>query len=229
MRQRGFTLIELLIALSLMAVLALLSWRGVDTLMRTRESTQAQIQRIAAVQTTLDQWRADLDAVQGIPGLQDSGLLWNGQVLRLVRRSAWAASDGSDSGFVVVGWTAREGHWWRWQSAPLTRRADLLRAWQQAERWAQNPSNDDLALQIRLLPLESWQLTYFRGNAWTNPLSSGDAAPSTSPSTIPPTVPSASATPPDAVRLQLDLPAHSGLNGRITLDWVRPNFSNTKS
>ena len=34
---------------------------------------------------------------------------------------------------------------------------------------------------------------------------------------------------PDAVRLQIDLPASTGLRGRLTLDWVRPNFSNTKS
>ena len=40
-RQRGFTLIELLIAITLMAVLAGLSWRGLDSLMRSRDITQA--------------------------------------------------------------------------------------------------------------------------------------------------------------------------------------------
>ena len=34
---------------------------------------------------------------------------------------------------------------------------------------------------------------------------------------------------PDAIRLQIDLPASTGVRGRLTLDWVRPNFSNTKS
>jgi hypothetical protein len=34
---------------------------------------------------------------------------------------------------------------------------------------------------------------------------------------------------PDAIRLQIDLPARTGVRGRITLDWVRPNFSNTKT
>jgi hypothetical protein len=34
---------------------------------------------------------------------------------------------------------------------------------------------------------------------------------------------------PDAVRLQIDLPASTGLRGRLTLDWVRPNFSNSKT
>ncbi len=34
---RGFTLIELLVACALMAVLALLSWRGLDSIIQTRE------------------------------------------------------------------------------------------------------------------------------------------------------------------------------------------------
>ena len=36
-RVRGFTLIELLVACALMAVLALLSWRGLDSILQTRE------------------------------------------------------------------------------------------------------------------------------------------------------------------------------------------------
>ena len=35
-RSRGFTLIELLVACALMAVLALLSWRGLDSILQTR-------------------------------------------------------------------------------------------------------------------------------------------------------------------------------------------------
>lgn len=36
-RSRGFTLLEVLIAIALMAVLALLSWQGLDSVLRTRE------------------------------------------------------------------------------------------------------------------------------------------------------------------------------------------------
>ena len=47
--QRGFTLIELLIAITLMAVLAGLSWRGLDSLMRSRDITQAQVDKTACL------------------------------------------------------------------------------------------------------------------------------------------------------------------------------------
>jgi general secretion pathway protein J len=217
-QQRGFTLIELLIAITLMAVLAGLSWRGLDHLMRHREITQAHMDKTAILQTVLAQWQADLNAVQPLPGVNDAGVQWNGRTLRLTRRASTWRADGTDAGLWVVAWTLRNNQWVRWQSPPLQTRAQAQQAWANAERWGQNPSNEDAALETVLIPLEGWQLTYFRGNAWTNPLSSSGNTDSTSPSSLP-----------DAIRLQVDLPASTGVRGRITLDWVRPNFSNTKT
>jgi general secretion pathway protein J len=235
-RQRGFTLIELLIAITLMAVLAGLSWRGLDSLMRSRDITQAQVDKTAVLQTVLAQWQADLNAVQPVPSISDAGVLWDGRTLRITRRAtAWRA-DGADAGLWVVAWTLRNNQWLRWQSAPLQTRAALQQAWTNAERWGQNPSADDAAYATPLIPVDAWQLTYFRGNAWTNPLSSAgntEATSSTSTGGNAALTPQTNATNqgalPDAIRLQIDLPASTGVRGRITLDWVRPNFSNTKT
>jgi general secretion pathway protein J len=225
-RQRGFTLIELLIAITLMAVLAGLSWRGLDSLMRSRDITQAQVDKTAVLQTVLAQWQADLNAVQPVASITDAGVQWDGRTLRLTRRAtAWRA-DGADAGLWVVAWTLRGNQWLRWQSAPVQTRAALQQAWTKAERWGQNPSADDAAFETPLISVEAWQLTYFRGNAWTNPLSSSgsnDASGSGNANT------SVQGALPDAIRLQIDLPASTGVRGRITLDWVRPNFSNTKT
>lgn len=226
-KQRGFTLIELLIAITLMAVLAGLSWRGLDNLMRSRDITQAQVDKTAVLQTVLAQWQTDLNAVQPVPSIADAGVLWDGRTLRLTRRAtAWRA-DGADAGLWVVAWTLRGNQWLRWQSTPLQTRTALQQAWANAERWGQNPSSDDAAFETPLIPLDAWQLTYFRGNAWTNPLSSAgtpDLTPQTST-----TSQGSQGVLPDAIRLQIDLPASTGVRGRITLDWVRPNFSNTKT
>jgi general secretion pathway protein J len=234
-RQRGFTLIELLIAITLMAVLAGLSWRGLDSLMRSRDITQAQVDKTAVLQTVLAQWQADLNAVQPVPSISDAGVQWDGRTLRITRRAtAWRA-DGADAGLWVVAWTLRSNQWLRWQSAPLQTRAALQQAWANAERWGQNPSADDAAYATPLIPVDAWQLTYFRGNAWTNPLSSAANADTSSntASAAPGLTPQNNATGPaalpDAIRLQVDLPASTGVRGRITLDWVRPNFSNTKT
>ncbi len=220
-KQRGFTLIELLIAITLMAVLAGLSWRGLDSLMRSRDITQAQVEKMAVLQTVLAQWQADLNAVQPVPSITDAGVQWDGRTLRITRRAtAWQA-DGADAGLWVVAWTLRNNQWLRWQSSPVQTRAALQQAWANAERWGQNPSSDDAALETALIPLDAWQLTYFRGNAWTNPLSSSGGTSETNTT--------GQGALPDAIRLQIELPATTGVRGRITLDWVRPNFSNTKT
>ncbi|WP_310610056.1 prepilin-type N-terminal cleavage/methylation domain-containing protein [Limnohabitans sp.] len=233
-KQRGFTLIELLIAITLMAVLAGLSWRGLDSLMRSRDITQAQVDKTAVLQTVLAQWQADLNAVQPLPSLNEAGVNWDGRTLRLTRRAtAWRA-DGADAGLWVVAWTLRNNQWLRWQSAPVQTRAALQQAWTQAERWGQNPSSDDAAFETGLLPLDAWQLTYFRGNAWTNPLSSAGNSDINTPSSgaqalTPQNTATNQGALPDAIRLQIDLPANTGVRGRLTLDWVRPDFSNTKT
>ena len=218
--QRGFTLIELLIAITLMSVVAGLSWRGLDGLMRSRDITQAQVDKTAVLQTVLAQWQADLHAVQPVPGIADAGLLWDGRTLRITRRATAWRTDGADAGLWVVAWTLRGNQWLRWQSAPLQTRTALQQAWANAERWGQNSSADDAAYETSLIPLDAWQLTYYRGNAWSNPLSSAGNTDTNN---------NGQATSPDAIRLQIDIPASVGVRGRITLDWVRPNFSNTKT
>lgn len=220
--QRGFTLIELLIALSLMAVLAGLGWRGLDNLLRTREQTQTHVDQTAVLQTALAQWQADLQAVQAVPGMVEAGVSWDGRTLRLTRHATATRADGADAGLWVVAWTLRDNQWARWQSAPLQTRSALQQAWSQAERWGRNPSSEDAAFEVVVLPLDAWQLTYFRGNAWTHPLSSDGNTVGSARSSLPTAMP-------DAIRLQIDLPARTGMRGQLTLDWVRPHFSNIKS
>jgi general secretion pathway protein J len=194
--------------------------------MRSRDITQAQVDKTAVLQTVLAQWQADLNAAQPVPSIADAGVLWDGRTLRITRRATAWRTDGADAGLWVVAWTLRGNQWLRWQSAPLQTRAALQQAWANAERWGQNPSADDAAFETSLIPLDAWQLTYFRGNAWTNPLSS---AGNTDTSSNANSAPTAQGALPDAIRLQIDLPATTGVRGRITLDWVRPNFSNTKT
>jgi general secretion pathway protein J len=40
--------------------------------------------------------------------------------------------------------------------------------------WAQNPGEAERLREVIIAPMTSWQIVYFRGGAWTNPLSSAD-------------------------------------------------------
>lgn len=218
-RAAGFTLVELLVALFVLSLLAVLSWQGLDGMVRTQRQTEQRADEVLALQTGLAQWSADLENLMELPQL--AALEWNGRVLRLTRRGTASVTDGAR----VVGWTRRDGLWLRWQSPPLATRGEVEAAWQQADQWAQNPGDAQRAGEVAIVPLETWQIFYFRGDAWTNPLSA-DTAQGT-----PGTTAGGRSTGvvPDGVRLVLQLPDGRAISGRLVRDWVRPTVGGGKS
>jgi general secretion pathway protein J len=215
-RAHGFTLVELLVSLFALALLAGLSWRGLDGMMRARDQTQLRADEILTLQTGLAQWGADLDAITALP--PSPSIEWNGRVLRLTRRSSLAPADGAR----VVAWTQRQGQWLRWESQPLQTRSELEAAWLDADLWSRNPSDAMRRQEVAIGPLEDWQIFFFRENAWSNPLStSAGGAPATA--TAAPAT--ASGGLPDGLRLVLQLPTGRAISGRLQRDWMRPTLT----
>lgn len=220
-RSQGFTLVELLVAIAVMSMLALLSWRAIDGMTRTQTLTQERSDGLLRLQSALGQWIADLDAVL------DTGEVtpvdFNGQTLRITRRDS--AETGLDSpGVRVVAWalrpTAAGGQWSRWQSGPLRQRDELARAWQRAADWGRGASGTALAgadSSLAVIGVGRWQLFFHRGETWGNPLSSvgTEAAGGSTP---------ASNSMPNGVRLQLTLTGTQGLSGDLLRDWARPTL-----
>ena len=229
-RAHGFTLVELLVALFAMALLAVMSWRGLDGMARAQAFTSARADEVLALQVGLDQWSADFDAILQLPNA--SALDWNGRVLRLTRRD----TTDPGSGVLVVGWTLRAGQWLRWQSLPVTTRGQLDQAWLTADQWSQSPGDAERLLEVAITPLQEWHVFYFRSDAWTNPQSSDAGAPGAAALAQPglteaaATAVAAQAAPviPDGVRLVLTLPPGQALAGQITRDWARPTLGGGK-
>jgi general secretion pathway protein J len=239
---RGFTLIEVLVAISVMALMSLMAWRGLDGMLRSQSSLQRRSDEIRSLQAGLAQWQTDLDQLAELPATPCWD--WNGQVLRLTRRTADAPlpintpsstlstksrqTNPVPASVRVVAWTWRSnpgrpggGDWQRWQSPPLSQREDWQSAWALSAQWGQTANDSTRAGQIQIHPLAGWQLFVHRGGNWTNPLSS-DAVTAGTPS-------SPNATTPDGVRLVLSLPPGPVGTGALTLDWVRPTLSGPPS
>ena len=212
----GFTLIELLVGLSILALLSLMSWRGLDGMLRSQERLRERGQALASLQTALAQWTLDLDQAAESPYL--NALAWDGLQLRIVRRSA------GDDALVVVAWGLRPAGlndgvnvgfnagstqatgtlvWRRWQSVPVRDRAALLKAWGEAAKGL-----DDANTAVTLVTAEAWTLQMHQGADWARPPLVGPSTPLLEPAT--------------AVRLRLQLPASSELGGALQLDWANP-------
>ncbi len=222
---RGFTLVELLVALFAMALLAIMSWRGLDGMTRAQAQTEARADEVLTLQVGLAQWAADLDALMQLP--QHPAIDWNGRVLRMTRRGTASVTDG----VLIVAWTQRvvngTGTWLRWQSPQVSTRGEMDEQWQKADIWSQSPGDQEKLYEVAVTPLQEWRLFYFRENAWSNPQSSaaGTALP------LPP-LPGARSLPapiPDGIRLVLTLPPGQAITGTLTRDWVRPTLGGNRS
>lgn len=219
---RGFTLIELLVAIAILALLAVVSWRGLDGMARAQAQLRDRADAVLVMQSALAQWNSDLDAAVSITPTRP--IDWNGRALRITRSSP----AGDQSSLTVVAWTVRTGadgftRWTRWQSPPFLTRGEWQQAWQQAASWAggggTSGSQFGNAMQggseVTLMPATGWQVLYFRNELWS------------------PAVPSealgANETLPNGIRLLLELPPGPALSGTLSLDWVRPNLTQAKS
>ena len=209
---KGFTLIEVLVASAILALMALISWRGIDGMFKTQMALQSRSDATQTLQVGLAQWRTDLDnmvVLQGTPALD-----WDGRVLRITRQH----SQDPQAGVQVVAWTLGKGQWTRWQSEPLTQSEAWTQAWTQAQIWAESAGNlkVNTAREVLIHPVQSWQIYYHRDGAWSNPLSSATLAKSNVQNL------------PEGVRLVLGLEDSTQLQGKLTLDWVRPTFTAVK-
>ena len=215
-----------MVAIVVMALLALLSWRGLDGMTRVQSQTQTHTDSVLALQAGLSQWQTDLDAISeqaNVPGVQ--GLDYDGQVLRLTRSYAEKTEKtGQTDSIRVVAWSQRsvEGatKWLRWQSEPLKTRAELQAAWLQAKQWASNATEADKKGEVVVAAIDKWQVFYYRNDAWVNALSSAD---------IDALIPGSKAPAlPEGVRLLLTLSPGQAMVGNITRDWASPTVGGGK-
>jgi general secretion pathway protein J len=156
----GFTLVEVLVALSIMAVLAGMAWRGVDAMARSRSASNEAVERTLRLQTAIAQWEQDLLSLHN--GRSVPALRFDGATLRLTRET--------EGGVALVAWSLRDGAWWRWSSPAVTRVSELQEHWLRSQQLI---GNEPGTLKV-VDEAGALQVYFFRGNAWANAQSAGD-------------------------------------------------------
>ena len=151
-RGTGFTLIELLVAISVLGVIAVLGWRGLDSISRTREILSREMEQARGLQLALAQWQTDCANAVDADALDGRApLVIEGARMTLARRVQAEAQPGA---LQLVTWRLRDGVLSREESPP-TRDLSALDPWWQT---AQSGRAMGIRLQqgVRSLGLRVW-------------------------------------------------------------------------
>jgi general secretion pathway protein J len=122
---RGFTLIELLVAIAILAVIAVLSWRGLDQIVRGRETITNAMEDERVFAQLFDQMRIDARqaATEDEFGQPSVSVATSG--LQIVRE---LMAPGAAPRLQVVRYRVSEGHVTRYASPPLRNLGEVRRA-----------------------------------------------------------------------------------------------------
>ncbi|WP_425325447.1 PulJ/GspJ family protein [Paraburkholderia sacchari] len=138
-RTAGFTLIELLVAIAILAVVAILSWRGLDQIVRGRDVLTHSMAEERVFAQMFDQMRIDArhavsDDEAGAPAVSVDG-----GALQIVR--AFAVPPGAPPRLQVVSYRVSDGRVVRYASPPLANLGELRRALRggESDAWSALP------------------------------------------------------------------------------------------
>ena len=126
-RQAGLTLIELLIAITVLAVVAVLGWRGLDSIVRSRIALSADMERTRGVQLAfaqLERDSANIISPEMFPNR--APLVAEQQRLVLIRK---VFTENQPVRLQVVTYRVRNGVLSRRESRPTRDLSELETAW----------------------------------------------------------------------------------------------------
>jgi general secretion pathway protein J len=172
-RSPGFTLIELLVAISILAIVAVLGWRGLDSILRSRVSLTQQMEHTRGIQLAFAQLQSDLEQLAGttVIGTRQNLVADN---LRLIFVRTQAPDHGATQ-LVVVSYRLRNGVLTRRESLGTRDLVQLDALWQAAVSDADPVPGVALHAGVAGMGVRLWM-----NNAWQLPTTSSSSSSSSS-------------------------------------------------
>jgi general secretion pathway protein J len=157
---RGFTLIELLVAISILAIVAVLGWRGLDSIVRARTALSENLEQTRGLQLAFAQLQNDCVNLTPASSLVNRlPLQIEGQTLLIVRN---VISDNQPIRLQAVMYRVRDSVLTRWESPAVRDLGELDRRLQFARGDATRSQEVKLKSGVSTMMLRSWN------NGWRN-------------------------------------------------------------
>jgi general secretion pathway protein J len=180
-RDQGFALIEVLVAMTIMALVGLMAWRGMDALIMGRDVIDRRANQDAVYTQLVNQFERDCQYILRAEVLGSNPLsagaknIWWIRQLQVDNRDAW----------MIVGYGVTPAGLQRWTSAPLVRRTEAVALWAGVSR---DPDLLSSSFRVSLTLPEVIRQTVFVRTALATGASAVPPAP---PTPTNPTTPSA--------------------------------------
>lgn len=170
--QRGFTLVELLVAISILAIVAVLGWRGLDGIIRARVALTNQMETTRGMQLAFAQMQSDCEHIAGRDVLERRPYLLTGTDRFTMIREVF--TENQPSRLQVVAYRIVNGVLVRRESPAVRDLAQLDGLWQAAV--SDTDTSGAVALQAGVAGM---QVLTWENRAWrqaTSAASAGSAA-----------------------------------------------------
>lgn len=159
-RQRGFTLVELLVAISILGMIAVLGWRGLDSIVRARIALTNDLEQTRGMQLAFAQLQSDSGLIADATVLPGRPVvIWEQGRLIMVRK---VYSENQPTQLQVVSYRLDQDALVRSES-PSTRNLDQIDLfWQAAQSATDNSTAVILEKGIASMTVLTWS-----SNSWT--------------------------------------------------------------
>lgn len=158
-RQRAFTLVELLVAISILAIVAVLGWRGLDGIIRARQTLTDQMETTRGMQLAFAQMQSDTERIASRDVVGNRAFLQVGaDRFTLVRQ---VFNDNQPTRLQVVSYRVLNGTLVRRESQPTRDLVQLDALWQAATSDADTSGTVALEANVASMQVETWV-----NNAW---------------------------------------------------------------
>lgn len=168
-RHAGFTLIELLVAIGILALVAVMGWRGLDSIVRARISLTSQIEGTRGMQLAFAQLQSDAEHMTN-PTLLDRRPFLQAEpdAMTLVRN---VYRENTPSQVQVVSYRVVDGVLLRRESASTRDLKQLDMLWTAAVTNADTTPPVALQSGVTGMLVQTWE-----GNAWRTPSAASQIA-----------------------------------------------------
>jgi general secretion pathway protein J len=160
-KQAGLTLVELLVAISVLGIVAVLGWRGLDSIVRTRIALTSDLEQTRGMQLTFAQLQSDCDHLYNFTASTARVPIVARQNSLTLIRTVYA--DNQPSRLQVISYRVDDGVLTRRESVPTRDLRELDTLWSSAVNDTDTGQGVILQSDVSAMAMRLW---FSDGNGW---------------------------------------------------------------